>query len=267
MITHRRLFYINSAKRQSGTDGNFNTIVKIPPEEKFTHVCVMEANIPKSYYLVQDGFNTFNLIENGISIIVTLTPGNYNVNSWCKYLDVTLTTISPNGWVYNCAYPTGLYGPQTAKFTYAVTGNGMLQPSFQFGSFLYEQMGFPANSTVTFVGSTIISTNVVKFQLEDALFIHSDMVGDGDQDILQQIYTNGVPDFGYINYKCLVPEAMVKKLSSTGGNSFRFTLTDENGSQIDLNGQNYNMVICVCHMTYPLMIDQKNQVAQEEVKE
>ena len=49
------------------------------------------------------------------------------------------------------------------------------------------------NSTVTFVNSMLTSANVLKFQLEDALYCHSDMVGDGNNDILQHFYTNGTP--------------------------------------------------------------------------
>ncbi len=99
------------------------------------------------------------------------------------------------------------------------------------------------NSTVTFNDSLLTSVNVLKFQLEAALFCHSDMVGDGNDDVLQHFYTNGVPDYGVINYKCLNHMLMAKKLSHTGSNTFRFTLTDEFGSVIDLNGQNWNFVL------------------------
>ena len=98
MISHSRLIYINSAIRQSGNDGNFNAAVLMPREEKFTHVCVVEANIPKSYYLVQDGYTTFTLMEDGFPILVTVPIGNYNVNSFAKMLASLMTDIS----LHNC---------------------------------------------------------------------------------------------------------------------------------------------------------------------
>lgn len=254
MISLSRVFYINSAVRTAGTDGNFLANVPLPAEEKFTHVCVMEANIPKSYYLVQEGYNTFTLIENGVSLVISVAPGNYNVNTFARYLSNRLTALSPNLWVYSVSYSTAQDGPQTGKYTFAVVTGGVSQPTFVFTNFLQEQLGFVRNSTNVFVGGVLTSTNVVKFQLEDVLYCHSDMVGDGREDILQHFFTNGTPDNGVINYKCLNHMIMGKKICNTSGNVFRFTLTDEYGSLIDLNGQNWNLVIAAFHVNQPLML-------------
>ena len=252
MISHKPLFYINSAARASGTDGNFLASVALPAEEKFTHVCVMEASVPKSYYLVQAGFNTFTVIENAVPLLVSVAPGNYNVNTFARYLSNLLTTVSLNHWVYSVSYSTAQDGPQTGKYLFAVAGTG--QPTFVFANYLQEQMGFARNSANTFVANVMTSTSVVKFQLEDILYCHSDMVGDGKEDILQHIFTNGVPDNGVINYKCINHEMMSKKISNTAGNIFRFTLTDEYGDLIDLNGQNWNLVLAAFHVSMPPML-------------
>lgn len=64
MIRTRRVFYLNSAKRLAGEDAsNCLMEVKIPTNETFTHVCVVDASIPKSYHMVQAGFNTFTVRE------------------------------------------------------------------------------------------------------------------------------------------------------------------------------------------------------------
>ncbi len=90
-----------------------------------------------------------------------------------------------------------------------------------------------------------LSTNVVKFQAEDALFIHSDLVADGAEDILQEIYTSGVSDFSNIVYEAREYQTASKPISTSTSNVFRFAITDEDGRIINLNGQNWNCTIVV----------------------
>src|SRR6185437_735134 len=177
MIRNRRLMYLSSANRISGTDSsNFTIQVPIPPHETFTHVCLLEANIPKSYYLVQAGYNTFILLEQGIPITITITPANYTATCFKTCLAEALNAASLAGWVYSVGSPSSTQ-PATGRFTYAVVGpGGGNQPSFVFTTNLYEQLGFNFNSTNTFVGGALTSANVVRFQSEDALYIHSDIV-------------------------------------------------------------------------------------------
>jgi hypothetical protein len=152
MISHRRLFYLSSANRGSGTDASNYTIdlPNFPTGEKFTHVCLLEANIPKSYYMVQAGFNTFTLIENGIPAVVTIPPANYSATCLRTCVGEALTAASLNGWVYTITAPTPTQ-PATGKFTFIVTGSTS-QPSIVCTTNLYEALGFAANSVNTFVG-------------------------------------------------------------------------------------------------------------------
>ena len=77
--SYRSILYINSSNRISGTDGQFT--IKLPSNflHDFDKVAVLAANIPKTYYQVQDGFNTFTLVEGLSNITITvplvLTPG------------------------------------------------------------------------------------------------------------------------------------------------------------------------------------------------
>src|SRR5574338_141074 len=104
-IKHRRLFYINTADKISGTDAsNFQIQIPIPPHETFTHVCVLEANIPKSYYLVQSGFNTFTLRENGVNSTITIPAGNYSLSSFATVLATQLNATTSQGWTYTVSY-------------------------------------------------------------------------------------------------------------------------------------------------------------------
>ena len=241
-------FNLNSgnALDSTSTSSSFSVTIKIPPHETFTHVCLLSCSIPKSYYLIQDGYNTFTLSENNVNTVVTIPAGNYSWQVFRTQIALILTAASSQGWTYTCTAPPAT-AAQTGKATYTVAGNGGLQPSFVFTNAVYEQFGFVPNSTNTFAANTITSANVVKFQVEDALFIHSDIVGDPNSDVLQSIFVSATPDFTSIVYQCYQYETAVKKISVAKSNVFRFTLTNEDGQLIDLNGQ-WQMCIMVGNM-------------------
>ena len=254
MIQHRRLFYLNSADRASGVDASNFTIQlpNFPVGESFSHVCLLEANIPKSYYMVQAGFNTFTLVELGQNITITLVPANYSATCFRACVTNMLNAASTHGWTYAITWPSPTE-PATGKFTYTVTGNAGSQPSIVCTTNLHEALGFNANSSNAFAANTLVSTNVVKLQAEDALYLHSDIVTAVGNDVLQQLYTNGIPDFGMINYKCMDWQTTSKPMSTSTTNIFRFSLTDENNRVMNLNGLNFVMTLMVCNIS-PLVI-------------
>lgn len=247
----RRNFYLNSRNRTSGADDSDCYIeVQIPPHETYTHVCVLEMNIPKSYYLVQAGYNTFTMLEDGVSRTITITPACYTATTFRIEVTARLNTGAPAGWVYTMAYPTGT-SPQTGKWTFTVTGNAGSQPSIVTTTNVYEQLGFRQNTTNTFVADSLTSTNVMKMQSEDSLYLHSDIISGVGDDILQEIYTSGVADFGVITYRCQSWETMSKQLTRARSTSFRFTLTNEDNRVMVLNGLNWNMTLMVYALPEP----------------
>lgn len=258
MYRHKRLFYLNSANRASGIDAcNMTLQIDIPTHEVFTHAVIVEANIPKSYYLIQAGYNFFTLEEMGENLLITIPPGNYSATSFRTVVSTLMTAASAtagHNWTYTISYPTGATVPNTGKFTYSVTGNGANQPSIVTTTNVFEQLGFAANSTNTFVASTLTSTNVVKFVAEDSLYLHSDLISGGGDDVLQEIYTSGIPDFAIISYKSPDLSALSKPLQPQKGNVYRFSLTDENNRTMNLNGLNWTATLLVYSETRPLSL-------------
>ena len=234
-INEKRLFYIDSHNRISGTHSDFLYELKYKDEDD--HVVLLQATIPKSYYLVQSGQNTFTLQEGISSAIITLPPGNYSRSSFQTQLQSLLNSTSPNHWTYAISIPNTLSTGDTGLYTYTVTGNTS-QPQFIIGNYLYEQLGFDANTTYTFLGNTLVSTNVVKFQLEDSIFIHSDIANNGTDNILQEILAVDTLDYSNITFTCYNVEAYAKPMSTNKNNVYRFYVTDEDDNAINLNGQN-----------------------------
>jgi len=237
LITNKRLFYVDSHNRSSGTHSSFSYVIEYPTEE-YDHAVVLQVSIPKSYYLIQSGKNTFTLDEIGSQATISIPIGNYSRSSFAFQLQYLLNTYSPHGWVYQISIPNNQQTGDTGLYTWSVSGNSGNQPSFIITNYVYEQLGLEPNTTYTFVGNTLTSVNVVKFQLEDSLFLHSDMANNGIDDVLQEMLGVQNTDYSNIIFTCPSVEAYAKPITSKNNNVYNFSLTDEDGVEIDLNGQN-----------------------------
>jgi hypothetical protein len=182
---NKHFVYVNSRNRIAGTDANFTYNIDFPPDRKFDHVVLLEALIPKSYWLVQTGYNLFALQENNQTVQISVPTGCYALAQWMNQISALLTSASPNGWVYTVTYPS-LSNPavlnEQGQLVYTVTGNSS-QPSLIFDTHcvLYEPMGFQQNSVNVFSNNTLQSTCVIKMQSEDRLMIHSNCVNNPGQ--------------------------------------------------------------------------------------
>lgn len=240
LIQEKQIFYINSENRVSGTYSDFKHTLDIAPNTNFDTAVILNMSIPKSYYLVQNNYNTFTLDEINLTATITVPAGNYTRTSFKTTLQNLLTSNSPNGWSYTVSFPPST-SVDTGKYTYSVSGNGGVQPKFILdtnSATLFGPMGFDSHSTNVFNADTLISTNVINLQAETALFLHSDLIGNNKDDILQEVY--GVDDLNFSNivYSCTELEAYSKPLASKAGNIARFYITNENNVLMDLNGQN-----------------------------
>ncbi len=253
-MLNKKIFYINSESRDEGTDSDFLFSLPVFGDD-YTHCSLLQCSIPKSYYLIQDNFNTFTLDENGTEFTITIPKGNYSRTSFQTQIQTQLNAVG--AYTYTVSVPDTTAGnPETGKFTFTVSGNGGIQPIFTFTSFLYEPMGFEAKSSNAFVGDSLESVNVINLQKENTLFIHSDLCTNGDDNVLQEIYTNNTSDYGNIIFLNSNVQESSKRIT-TIDNVYRFYLTDENGQAIDLNGRNWVM---------SLMLYKPNNKMEEMVK-
>lgn len=253
-IDSKKMFYIDSNSRLTGTTSDFTVTLNINQTDDFTHACIIQCLIPKSYYLVQSGSNTFQLKEGASTVTITIPAGNYSRRSFQSVLQGLLNAGSPNLWTYTISYPNSATSADTGKFTYSVSGNTS-QPQFILGSdVIYEQLGFLPNTSPTFSGDSLTSVNVIKMQREDALYLHSDLVQNKEGDnVLQAMFASSdFPTFSNIVYKAIDVEANSKQIVTSKGNVYRFFLTNESGLPIDLNGLN---------ITFSLMVYKQNDLS------
>ena len=200
--------------------------------------------IPKSYYLIQNGplENIFQLKENNTTVTVTVPIGSYLLSTFKTVIGTLLSTASPNGLTYTLTYPASS-GPDTGKWTYTQT-NAAIVSSIICNEHLFEPLGFLSNSTNVFSGTTIVSTCVIKLQSEDRLLLHSNIaMNPGIDDVLVSINSTTSINYSSINYECPAPEFYSHLLSSKNNNTYSFSLSDENGELIQLNGLHLNITL------------------------
>lgn len=242
-IHNKYIYYLNSRDRLTGTDNNFSMRIPLPPNNDFDSVICLQLAIPKSYYLIESGYNTFTFNNHGTNCVITLPPGNYTKTAFITMFNTACTSAVPSISGNNLTI-TGL-SQSTGKWTYHITGSTSLTHQIILNGWLAEKLGFDRNSTNTFIGDTLISENVVKLQQEDTLFLLSDMVDSSldSKGCLQEIFTN-TPDYATITYLCQTPELYVKRLAMNRNNTYWFSLVNENNKSIQLNG--LNMVLTLC---------------------
>lgn len=245
-ITEKQIFYINSGDQLINVKNTWKADLQLPSySERFDRITVLQANIPISYYMIQSGYNSFVLNENGTSVEISITPGNYNANSFSTIMSSLLTTNSPNGYTYTIIYPINFTENNTGKFTFRVS-NSVVQISFIFDdSPIHEQFGFDANSENFFSGGYLTSQNVLKFIPEDTLFIHSSLVNNNQDDVLQEFYNSNSIPFSILTWLNPDPLAFSKPLVKGLQKNISFSITDEDGKPIFMNGLNIMLSICL----------------------
>jgi len=251
MLTeHSKIYYINSNDRISGTDSRFTISIPYYPQDNFNTVCVLQAVIPKSYYLIRPGLNTFTLQENFVNTTIIIPIGNYSRRSLESTVQNLLNANSPNSIGYTISWPSSTQ-PHTGKFTFTCTDIGGIQPIFIFDdNELSNRLGFQENSSNQFVGFQLQSTNVIDLQAQNIIYLHSDICNTDKDDILQEFYVStGDADFSNIHYTVPDVEVYSKQLVSKTKQVYTFYLTDENSKEIHLNGIN---------MGFSLLLYRKN---------
>lgn len=245
-----RIVIVDSQNRIDGTDSDFTFNLKLPSND-YTHVALHQFSCPRSWYDVDIYTNQFTLTEYGFSpVVVNLAVGWYSVYTMVAELTSVLTSASPNGWTYTVTWP-GLNVVNTNQFTFTVTKGGSsvnpntYPPSLSFTSQdCWVQLGFNANSTNTFTASVantavLVSVNSINISYINRLYLTSTICTESQNNLLQVVLIAGNYQPGsYVYYEDLLIDANSRQFTRNKDNVFRFTLYDNYGNIILLNGLN-----------------------------
>lgn len=267
MLGNSYIVQVDSDNRLSGTHSNFEYRIPLT-DENYDSVAVLSASIPKTYYLVDTGRNTFTLTENTTTHTITIPKGNYSTESF----KTTLTSLlnSTGSYIYTITFidPEDTTQASTGLYTITVSGNSSVQPiiSFPSTSTLYRQFGFDKESTNTFSSDAITSTNVVDFQLSNALYIKSDIF-QSKSTVLQEVFFDNSYDFSRIGFQNTTLPYSAKKLSTNDKQAFNFSITDTDDNILNLNGHAVNFTLVLFRRNIYPEHALKNMVIQNNIDE
>lgn len=244
-VTPPLIINFNSKDRVSGTNSNFNSVPVDLGNNAFDTVCLVQASIPKSFFNMPSGYNTFTLIENdGVtttSVTITIPPGNYTRINLQSVLTTLLTDNSPDGLTYTVNYPASTQA-DTFRYTFSADASDIYTISFVFTSRSpYRQLGFEIGtytfSEITLVLQELVSVNSLNLSYILRAFIKSNIVTDATDSILEEILSFGsYPASSVVHYIQYNFDMNSRKLSQSAKNSWNFVLQDAFGQEIDLNG-------------------------------
>jgi hypothetical protein len=235
------IIYISSRDRASGDNSNFQSNPIDLGLNRYDSCCVCQASIPRSFYNIPLGYNTFTLKESISTATVTIPAGSYNRINLQSVLQTELNIASPNGWAYVVSYPDTTSSGDTFKYTFTVSGNTS-QPEFIFTTGMFRQLGFEQNSTNVFVSNSLLSSNCINLAYATRAFIKSNI--SSGNDVLQEILGYGsYPMLSVAYFEQQDYDLNSRIYNPNNLNSWIFTLVDEFDQIIELNGVSWALSI------------------------
>jgi len=234
-----QIIYVDSDEALSGTPGDFTYQILL--NDRYDRVMVIDANIPKSFYLVSNSANTFITVENSVSRLLTIPIGNYTAattssSSNVSFIVQALSVLNTgSALVYSASVSA-----YTNNITFTATGGTWNQLIFPSSSGLYRQFGFAYNSTNTPVANVLAARSPPVMQLSNVVFIRSNLqecdVQQVSGGILQSISCVNNPNLSSIVYQAALDPKYLGKKFSNQQRIYRFWITDADGYSLDLNG-------------------------------
>ena len=235
--SHPLVINFNSKDRISGSNSSFFNIPTDLGLNMFDSVCLVSASIPKSFYNMPTGYNTFSVKEGLPTRTITIPVGNYTKNNLLLVLATQLNTGGV-GWVYTVSYTNTALIADTYKITFSVTGNSSVQPifTFQLKTSPFRQLGFDESSVNTFVGSSLSSSNAINLSYILRAFIKSNICRGSTDSILEELLNIGsFPSLSVMYYQQFNFDMNTREFNTESINSWQFSLVDSYDNLIDLN--------------------------------
>ena len=251
IFTRKYIAIIDSALRLNGTSSSFQYKIDLPNNNTYDRVLLLTAVIPKSYYLVSNGNNTFQIQEATQLRLVTIPIGNYTLSTF-----LTAIALAMSSGISAYTY-TVVNSSLTNKLTFTVTGYGGFIPLLIFTTNLFECFGFSKNSTNTFIQSascTLTSTAMINLNPYEVLYIRSDMTANSFGTILDIVPMCLSPNYAFVSYQN-TSEHTMRELVGNRNTIFTFSITDNLNRVVDLNGKDITLTLCLHHDTQELTSD------------
>jgi hypothetical protein len=234
----------NSKDRISGRNSNFQSLPVDLGSQSFDSVCLIQASIPKSFYNMPSGYNTFILTEQQGSnihpVTVTIPPGNYNRINLQSVLATVLTNASHFGYTYTVSYPASTEA-DTFHYTFAVDAPSSRTMYLTFSNTSpFRQLGFDVGVyTFTYVSANLHqleSVNAINLSYILRAFVKSNIVSNATDGILEELLNFGsFPSSSVMSFQQVSFDLNSRLYNKDNKNAWTFALVDAFGVEIDLN--------------------------------
>jgi len=241
-----RVHNISSDWSISGfTNGAFSQRLLIP--RNHNRVSLVSAQIPKTYYLIQSGKNTFQLD----STTYTIPIGNYQIRDFISQIN---TLVTPSVFAYNT---------KTSKISLTSSASSITVSSQRLRKI------FGLTSTVTAISGSVTFPSICCMAATGQIWICTNLVtNDGTGVVvgnaLSHFFCNSQSDLSYVIYDNPYPPlssrplAFVQPGDGQGDMAVdvQFFILDDTEERLDLNGLGVDFVIVTYYeepSLYPLI--------------
>ena len=227
---------VDSKKRLTGTTSNFTYHIEFPADQEYNRVVVQQVLIPQTFYLFQADTNEFLLWEDDNTYSIRIPVGNYTKE---VFATTVMESLNQYTYEYMISYDAS-NKPQTEKFTITVRDRVTHLPPTVECWFEFTNVKSAEVFGVQFLGNYIFENGLLKpphcynFNVEQSFLILSDLVANN---VLIEVLDVGI-GLGSISFTSNDLEAYSRKFKKISSNAYTFILTNEDDTNIDLNGSN-----------------------------
>ena len=217
---------------------NFSGLLKDEKNLIRSYITVLNAQIPVSFYIIDDTNNFLYYTENSVDKIVELVPANYNGNQMVTALNgVFLTNGTPI---------TTLLNPNTGLLYFFITGS--IEITFKSTSTIKSILGFDEDITSTTLIKMPYQLNLLG---KKKLFINSNNLRNSafsskSLSCIQTIATIPVdqPPYNMISY---VSVSDLEKiiLSNRALDMIDIEIVDEDNNYVNFRNINWSITLCL----------------------
>lgn len=197
------------------------------------------AEIPYSFYTVNQYNNTFYIIENGVPRLITITKGSYDI---FEFRDLILSLL---GGTF-----TVTVSINTGKMV--IINTALLTIGLNFTSDAFKLLGF-SNQPYSAVGSVgLTSPNIISLFSITGIYLKSNLSGfniyntrlNNNLSSILQLIQIDADVFNMINYRSTT-DAFITKLNDKNIDQVTFRFTDAEDNLIDFNGIDFEFTLKV----------------------
>jgi hypothetical protein len=250
---------VNSARRlnTSGTETSTNFTYQFNRSfARITEVLIQSIQFPFTFYAVNASNNQLR-VNRGITKTIIIPPGNYTATSMIATLNVALNNATDpvTGYPYNGFNGESFavtYSSISMKFTITNTNQFSIFASVNdVLSTMATSLGFQSSSApnvLSAIGDSVANLSGPKYIRIESTFMsaptqHKPLYADNSYSNTLFILPVNAGFGSFVSTDIQIPIRYTYKYMISNTDAIDFTVVDENGNELDLNGNDWSMYI------------------------